>query len=187
MVKIEGSTTCICMRIRLLNVLRDCGVCRDTTRGCRAFVVLHSVVGVNDEQFTATTYWSSARHTGQVYRCVPVDRQTRCQTMKSVLRSLICSRNSKILFDRTLTLKIRYRCQFELSVSENQVISPFLALFLPLAAGGRRVPIEPSCHILTWFPSHKKNLSVRPKKLVFSKLLCQLSRRQGFGGGLAVQ
>lgn len=36
---------------------------------------------------------------GHVYRCVPVIRQTRCQKMRSQLSSLVCSRNSKILFN----------------------------------------------------------------------------------------
>ena len=65
---------------------------------------------------------------GHVYRCVPVIRQTRCQKMRSQLSSLVCSRNSKILFNGIPTAEIRYRCQFELGMSENQVISPFLAL-----------------------------------------------------------
>jgi hypothetical protein len=49
MVEIEGSTTCVYMRIRLLNVLGNRGVCRDTTRGCREFVVFHAVGGDNDQ------------------------------------------------------------------------------------------------------------------------------------------
>lgn len=48
MVEIEGSTTRIYMRIRLMNVLGNRGVCRDTTRGSRPFVVFHEV-GANTE------------------------------------------------------------------------------------------------------------------------------------------
>jgi len=47
MVEIEGSISCIYMSIRVLNVLVNAGVCRDTTRGRRAIVDLHAVVGVN--------------------------------------------------------------------------------------------------------------------------------------------
>ena len=65
MVEIECSTTCIYMRIRMVNVLGNRGVCRDTTGGTRAFVVFHAVVGVKSAQ------------PGDVYRCVPNDRLTR--------------------------------------------------------------------------------------------------------------
>ncbi len=54
MVEIEGPTNCIYMNIRLLSVLRNCGVCRDATRGRRAFVVLHAVVGVKDQHYSAS-------------------------------------------------------------------------------------------------------------------------------------
>jgi hypothetical protein len=79
MVEIEDPTSCICMSIRLSNVLGNCGVGRDTTRGCRAFVVLHAVVGVSDQHFTATIC-SSARHTGTCLPVRAVHRQTRYQT-----------------------------------------------------------------------------------------------------------
>lgn len=71
MVEIEGSTTCIYMSIRLLNVLGKRGVCGDTTRGCRAFVVLH--VGVNEQHFNILPTGTCL----PVVRCVPVIRQTR--------------------------------------------------------------------------------------------------------------
>jgi hypothetical protein len=54
MVEIEGSTTCIYMRIRVLNVLGNRGVCRDTIRGCRAFVVLHNLQWVVASSTTGT-------------------------------------------------------------------------------------------------------------------------------------
>ena len=54
MVEIEDSTTCIYTSIRLLNVLRSHGACRDTTGGCRAFVVLHAVVGVNEQHLSVS-------------------------------------------------------------------------------------------------------------------------------------
>jgi hypothetical protein len=49
MVEIEDSTTCIYMGIRLLSVLGNSRVCRDSTRGRGAFVVLHAMVGVNGQ------------------------------------------------------------------------------------------------------------------------------------------
>jgi hypothetical protein len=82
MVEIEGSTTCIYMSIRLLNVLGNRGVCGDTTRGFRAFVVLHAVIGVNDQHFQ-----NILRTTGTclpVVRCVPVNRQTRRRQRRRV-------------------------------------------------------------------------------------------------------
>jgi len=82
-------------------------------------------------------------------------------------------------------LKIRYRCQSEVAVSENQGCVTLPAsgspkkMFLP---GGRRVRVELSRHILTFLPHTKE--PVNPfRKLVFSKLFCQLSRRRCFGSG----
>ena len=46
MAEVEDSTTWVYMGIHLMNVLGNRGVCRDTTRGCRTFVELHTVVGV---------------------------------------------------------------------------------------------------------------------------------------------
>lgn len=53
MVDIEGPP-CIYMRIFLMNVIRSCGVCRDTTRGRRASVVLHTVTVVGQHSTRAT-------------------------------------------------------------------------------------------------------------------------------------
>ena len=106
MVEIEGSTTWIYMSIRLLNVFRNDGACRDTTGGCRTFVVLHAVIGVNDQHFnTSGNHFLSSAGPGHVYRCVPVIRETRCQKTRSESHSLICSRNSKILFHGILTVE----------------------------------------------------------------------------------
>jgi len=65
MVEIKDSTT---MGIGLLSVLRNSGVCRDTTRGRGAFVVLHAMVGVNGRHYTLSGHnW--AQPAGHVYRC----------------------------------------------------------------------------------------------------------------------
>lgn len=58
MVEIEGSANRIYMSIRLSNVLGNRGMCRDTARGWRAFVVVHAVVLVREED----------RGTGDIYR-----------------------------------------------------------------------------------------------------------------------
>jgi hypothetical protein len=87
MVEIEGPTSCIYMSIRLLNVLGNCGVCRDTTRGCRAFVVLHAVVGVNEQHFnTSGNYFCQTARPGRIFRCVPVirGRQTRVKADEEI-------------------------------------------------------------------------------------------------------
>jgi hypothetical protein len=79
MVEIEGSTTCIYTSIRLLNVLGNRGVCRDTTRGCRALVVLHAVVGVNDSacQYERQLLFCQAHDRYMFTGACPVNRQTR--------------------------------------------------------------------------------------------------------------
>ena len=66
MVEIEGSISCMYMSIRVLSVLVKAGVCRDTTRGCRAIVDLHAMVGVNWQHL------KSVDGRDMFTRCVPV-------------------------------------------------------------------------------------------------------------------